>query len=98
MSSPGARSALLRALAWAVAFALAAPLALGVAPPPEALDLPEVVVRGIDRVRLDAQRAGVLPLEAPRLAQAPVRLDLATDALPAPALTAAPPVQSPGCA
>ncbi len=98
MSLPRALSILPRALAWAAALALAAPLAFGVSPPPEVLELPEVVVRGIDRVRLDAQRAGVLPLEAPRLAQAPIRLDLATDALPAPALTAAPPVQSPGCA
>lgn len=87
-----------RTIAWCLALALGAPLAFGLAPAPVALELPEVVVRGIDRVRLDAQRAGVLPLEAPRLAQTPVPLDLPAEALPSPALGAPPPVRSPGCA
>ncbi|MEW6490463.1 MAG: tetratricopeptide repeat protein, partial [Thermodesulfobacteriota bacterium] len=95
--SQTARS-LARALGWLLALALAAPLAFGVSPGPEPLELPEVVVRGIDRVRLEAERAGVLPLEAPRLAQAPTRLELASAAPPAPELAAAPRVQSPGCA
>lgn len=87
-----------RAFAWLLASSLAVPLAFGVAPAPESLELPEVVVRGIDRVRLEAERAGVLPLEAPRLAQAPTRLELVSETPPAPELAAAPPVQSPGCA
>lgn len=92
------RRRLLRALVWGAAAALFAPLAFGVAPPPEALQLPEVVVRGIDRVRLEAQREGVVPLEPARAAQTAPRVELPTTALPTPALEAAPPVQSPGCA
>jgi tetratricopeptide (TPR) repeat protein len=95
---PSRLRACLRTFVWLAGACLVAPLALGVAPPPEALELPEVVVRGIDRVRLEADRAGVLPLEAPRLAQAAVRMDLPEGALPPPSLGAAPPVQSPGCA
>lgn len=94
---PSVRS-LARALGWLLALALSAPLAFGVSPAPQPLELPEVVVRGIDRVRLEAERAGVLPLEAPRLAQAPTRLELASAVPPPPELAAAPRVQSPGCA
>ncbi|MFU8855412.1 MAG: tetratricopeptide repeat protein [Deferrisomatales bacterium] len=89
---------LARALLGCAALALGAPLALGIAPNPEGLELPEVVVRGIDQVRLDAQRAGFLPLEAPRLAQASVRWEPPPEVLPSPALGAAPAVRSPGCA
>ncbi|HSH69959.1 MAG TPA: tetratricopeptide repeat protein [Deferrisomatales bacterium] len=87
-----------RPLLWAAALSLFAPLALGIAPRDDALELPEVVVRGIDQVRLDAQRAGQPPLEPARSAQAAVPLDLPAADLPAGQLRAAPPVQSPGCA
>ena len=94
----GHRALLLRSLLWAAALSLFAPLALGVAPRDDALELPEVVVRGIDQVRLDAQRAGQPPLEPARSAQTAVPLDLPAADLPAGQLRAAPPVQSPGCA
>ncbi len=92
------RAGRLRHLAWAAALSLVAPMALGVSPPPGSLELPEVVVRGIDDVRLEAQRRGVLPLEPARIAQAAVRVEVPSDVLPTPELQRAPPVQSPGCA
>ncbi|GAB4284663.1 MAG: hypothetical protein Kow0092_39020 [Deferrisomatales bacterium] len=62
------------------------------------MELPEVVVRGIDQVRLEARRRGVLALEPPRIAESPVRVELPAGELPSPALQEAPPVRSPGCA
>ena len=79
-----------RPLLWAAAAALFAPLALGITPGQDSLELPEVVVQGIDQVRLEAQRAGLPALEPARTAQAAVPLDLPATDLPAGELRAAP--------
>lgn len=97
-TSRRARVRLPRAVCWAAAVSLFAPLALGVTPRDDVLELPEVVVRGIDQVRLDAERAGLPSIEPPRSAQAALPLELPATNLPAGQLRAAPPVQSPGCA
>ncbi len=89
---------LLRRAGWAAAVAFWAPLALGLSPGPSELSLPEVVVRGIDQVRLTAHRRGVVALEPARLVEAATPVALPPAPLPSPDLVPAPEVKSPGCA
>ena len=75
-----------------------ASLAIGITAPETGLRLPEVVVRSLDQVRLEAHRRGVLPLEPGRVLAPEAFPDLPPARLPRLETLPSPAVRSPGCA
>ena len=75
-----------------------ASLAIGITAPETELHLPEVVVRGLDQVRLEAHRQGVLPLEPGRVLAPEAFPELPPARLPPLGALPSPTVRSPGCA
>ncbi len=91
------RNRVRRVLAWlAGAWVACAPAVHGETP--RELTLPEVVVRGLDRMQLQAQREWLLPLEPGRSVPVGVEAGLPPAPLPEPGAPGRVAVRSPGCA
>ncbi len=91
------RTCVRKTLGWlAGAWLACLPAAYG--EPPRELTLPEVVVRGLDRMQLRAQREWLLPLEPGRRVPVGVEAELPPAQLPEPGVPGRVVVRSPGCA
>ncbi len=92
------RHSRLRWILSAAGFLWLASLAIGITAPQTELRLPEVVVRSLDQVRLEAHRQGVLPLEPGRVLAPEAVPELPPARLPRLEAPPSPTVRSPGCA
>ncbi len=88
----------LRFAAWSTIVIFLGGLAFGVEGGTDPLELPELVVKGLDKAQLEASRRGAIPVESGTVKLSAPRVTLPAGFDSAAGLSDSPKVQAPGCA